>query len=80
MDSADVAFLQMLLVSHLHVNVLTDFKIVHLGVMIVEVVWWEYYISYICSRICRNIGIISKVMPHSHESLTLFKSWLVKKV
>ena len=52
--------LQMLLVSHLHVNVSTDFKVLYLGVMIVKFVSWKYYVSYICSRIFGNIGIISK--------------------
>ena len=51
--------LQMLLASHLHVNVSTDFKVLYLGVMSVKIVSWKYYVSYNCSRIFLNIGIIS---------------------
>ena len=75
-----VRILQMLLVSHLHVTVSTDFKVLYLGVMTVKIVSWKYYVSYISSRIFGNIGIISNAMPHPHQSVTLFKSCLVKKV
>ena len=51
----EVRVLQMLLVSHLHVTVSTDFKVLYLGVMIVKIVSWKYYVSYICSRIFENI-------------------------
>ena len=33
----------------------------YLGVMIDESLSWKYHISYICSRVSRNIGIISKL-------------------
>ena len=33
----------------------------NLGVMIDDCVAWKYHISYICSQISRNIGIISKL-------------------
>ena len=33
----------------------------YLGVMIDDCVSWRYHISYICSKISRNIGIISKL-------------------
>ena len=33
----------------------------YLGVMIDDCVSWKYHISYICSQISRNIGIISKL-------------------
>ena len=33
----------------------------YLGVMIDESVSWKYHISYICSRVSRNVGIISKL-------------------
>ena len=33
----------------------------YLGVMIDDFVSWKYHISYICSQISRNIGIISKL-------------------
>ena len=32
-----------------------------LGVMIDDCVSWKYHITYICSQILRNIGIISKL-------------------
>ena len=54
-----VRILQMLLVSHLHVNVSTDFKVLYFGVMIVKIVSCKYNVSYICSRVFGNIGIIS---------------------
>ena len=33
----------------------------YLGVMIDESLTWKYHIAFICSRISRNIGIISKL-------------------
>ena len=33
----------------------------YLGIMIDDCVSWKYHISYICSQISRNIGIISKL-------------------
>ena len=33
----------------------------YLGVMIDDCVSWKYHVSYICSRLSRNIGIISKL-------------------
>ena len=33
----------------------------YLGVMIDESLTWKYHISYICSRVSRNIGTISKL-------------------
>ena len=42
--------LQMLFVSHLHVNMSTYFKVLYLGVMIVKIVAWMYYSSYICRK------------------------------
>lgn len=36
-------------------------SIKYLGVMIDESISWKYHISYICSKISRNIGIISKL-------------------
>ena len=33
----------------------------YLGVMIDESLTWKYHIAFVCSRISRNIGIISKL-------------------
>ena len=33
----------------------------YLGVMIDNSLSWKYHISYICSRISRNTGIVSKL-------------------
>ena len=33
----------------------------YLGVLIDESLTWKYHISYICSRVSRNIGIVSKL-------------------
>ena len=33
----------------------------YLGVMTDESLTWKYHISYICSRVSRNIGIVSKL-------------------
>lgn len=33
----------------------------YLGVMIDDILSWKYHISYVCSRVSRNIGIISKI-------------------
>ena len=43
----------------------------YLGIMIDDCVSWKYHISFICSRISRNIGIISK--PIHYLSLKQLK-------
>ena len=48
----------------------------YLGVMIDDCVSWKYHITYICSEILRDIGIISK-LRHYLSIKQLKKIWII---